>query len=248
MFNSLHLAWLPVLFICLCLVRPGTARAQNDPEPVQPIHILAFGDSLTAGYGLASEHSFAARLEQQLQERGHDVRVTNAGVSGDTTAGGLARLDWSLEDRPALVVLELGANDGLRGLPTDRMRANLEAMIEKCIAAGARVLLCGMRAPANYGPLYRYSFDQVYPDLAEKYDLALYPFFLEGVVTDPGLVLDDGLHPNERGVNEIVRRILPLVEQELGFTLPPSSPSVPASQVPEAPGPDGPPESRSGHP
>lgn len=211
----MHLVWLPILFACLCTVCPGPARAGGDPGPASPKHVLAFGDSLTAGYGLAAEDSFAARLEQALLKQGYAVRVTNAGVSGDTTGGGLARLDWSLEDRPDLVILELGANDGMRGLPTDGMRANLEAMIEKCLAAGARVILCGMRAPANYGPLYRYSFDQVYPDLAEKYDIPLYPFFLEGVLTDPALVLDDGLHPNEQGVAEIVRRILPLVMEEL---------------------------------
>ena len=113
------------------------------------------------------------------------------------------------------------------------MRSNLEAMIEQCLATGARVLLCGMRAPANYGPLYRYSFDQVYPDLAEKYGIALYPFFLEGVVTDPGLVLDDGLHPNEQGVAEIVKRILPLVEEELALTPRLSSPLSPAIPAPE---------------
>jgi len=215
MINSLHLVWLPILFTCLYTLCPGPALAGGDPEPASAKHVLAFGDSLTAGYGLAAGDSFASRLEQALVEQGHAVRVTNAGVSGDTTGGGLARLDWSLEDRPDLVILELGANDGMRGLPTDRMRANLEAMIEKCLAAGARVILCGMRAPANYGPLYRYSFDQVYPDLAEKYGIPLYPFFLEGVLTDPALVLDDGLHPNEQGVAEIVRRILPLVMEEL---------------------------------
>ncbi len=211
----MHLVWLPILVFCLCTICPGPAPAGGDPGPAPPKHVLAFGDSLTAGYGLAAEDSFAARLEQALLENGHEVRVTNAGVSGDTTEGGLVRMDWSLEDRPDLVILELGANDGMRGLPTDRMRSNLEAMIEKCLAVGARVILCGMRAPANYGPLYRYSFDQVYPDIAKKYGIPLYPFFLEGVLTDPALVLDDGLHPNEQGVAEIVRRILPLVMEEL---------------------------------
>ncbi|WP_459825202.1 arylesterase [Desulfomicrobium salsuginis] len=179
------------------------------------MHILAFGDSLTAGYGLPADQSFAAQLERRLRDMGRDVRVTNAGVSGDTTAGGLARLAWSLEDKPHLVVLELGANDGLRGLDPVRMRDNLDAMIRQCLEAGARVILAGMRAPVNWGLEYRKQFDDVFPELADEHDLALYPFFLEGVVRDPSLVLDDGLHPNAAGVARIVDGILPLVTQEL---------------------------------
>ncbi|WP_043776174.1 arylesterase [Desulfomicrobium escambiense] len=179
------------------------------------MHILAFGDSLTAGYGLPADQSFAAQLERRLRDMGRDVRVTNAGVSGDTTAGGLARLAWSLEDKPHLVVLELGANDGLRGLDPVRMRDNLDAMIRQCQEAGARIILAGMRAPVNWGLEYRKQFDDVFPELAEEHDLPLYPFFLEGVVRDPSLVLDDGLHPNAAGVARIVDGILPLVTQEL---------------------------------
>ena len=179
------------------------------------MHILAFGDSLTAGYGLPADQSFAAQLERRLRDMGRDVRVTNAGVSGDTTAGGLARLAWSLEDKPHLVVLELGANDGLRGLDPVRMRDNLDAMIRQCLEAGARVILAGMRAPVNWGLEYRNKFDDVFPELADEHDLALYPFFLEGVVRDPSLVLDDGLHPNAAGVARIVEGILPLVLEEL---------------------------------
>jgi acyl-CoA thioesterase-1 len=179
------------------------------------MHILAFGDSLTAGYGLPADQSFAAQLERRLRDMGRDVRVTNAGVSGDTTAGGLARLAWSLEDKPHLVVLELGANDGLRGLDPVRMRDNLDAMIRQCLEAGARVILAGMRAPVNWGLEYRNRFDDVFPELADEHDLTLYPFFLEGVVRDPSLVLDDGLHPNAAGVSRIVDGILPLVLEEL---------------------------------
>jgi acyl-CoA thioesterase-1 len=179
------------------------------------MHILAFGDSLTAGYGLPADQSFAAQLERRLRDMGRDVRVTNAGVSGDTTAGGLARLAWSLEDKPHLVVLELGANDGLRGLDPVRMRDNLDAMIRQCLEAGARVILAGMRAPVNWGLAYRKQFDDVFPELADEHDLPLYPFFLEGVVRDPSLVLDDGLHPNAAGVARIVDGILPLVLDEL---------------------------------
>ncbi len=191
----------------ICLAQPAMGEST--------VHILAFGDSLTAGYGLAPSDSFAARLEQRLREKGRAVRVTNAGVSGDTTGGGLARLPWSLEDKPDLVILELGANDGLRGLDPERMRANLEAMIELCRKADTRVILAGMRAPVNWGLPYKKHFDAVFPDLASKYDLPLYPFFLEGVVADNALVLDDGLHPNARGVERIVDGIVPLIEAEL---------------------------------
>lgn len=179
------------------------------------MHILAFGDSLTAGFGLAPAESFAAQLEQRLRRDGRLVRVTNAGVSGDTSSGGLARLDWSLEDRPALVILELGANDGLRGLDPERMRTNLDSMITRCRAAGARVILAGMRAPVNWGEEYRARFNSVFPELATQHDLPLYPFFLDGVITDRQLVLDDGLHPNAQGVARIVEGILPLVATEL---------------------------------
>ena len=179
------------------------------------MQILAFGDSLTAGYGLPQSESFAAQLEERLRSEGRTVRVTNAGVSGDTTGGGLARLAWSLEEKPNLVILELGANDGLRGLDPERMRANLAAMIEQCQQAGARVLLAGMRAPVNWGEAYRTKFNAVFPELATQYGLTLYPFFLDGVITDRGLVLDDGLHPNADGVARIVEGILPFVLKEL---------------------------------
>lgn len=189
--------------------------------PVQPVwaqsevHILAFGDSLTAGYGLDSSQSFAAQLETRLRDKGYAVRVTNAGVSGDTTGDGLARIDWSLEDRPDLVILELGANDGLRGLKPEPMRKNLEAIITKIQAVKAKIILAGMRAPTNWGPLYRRAFERTFPELAKKYKLSLYPFFLEGVIADQGLLLNDGLHPNAQGVAKIVEGILPLVEKEL---------------------------------
>lgn len=178
-------------------------------------HILAFGDSLTAGYGLAPSESFAAQLEKSLRDSGRMVRVTNAGLSGDTTGGGLARLDWSLQDRPHLVILELGANDGLRGLDPKRMQANLAAMITKIQAAGARVILAGMRSPVNWGQAYQQEFDAAFPALAHQFNLPLYPFFLEGVITDPSLLLNDGLHPNALGVARIVEGILPLVMAEL---------------------------------
>ena len=199
-------AWATAL-ILICPVRPANADST--------VHILAFGDSLTAGYNLPASQSFAAQLEKRLIDEGRLVRVTNAGLSGDTTSGGLARLAWSLQDKPDLVVLELGANDGLRGLDPANMQANLDTMIEQCRQAGARVILAGMRAPVNWGEAYRRQFQKVFSELAEKHDLTLYPFFLEGVIGNQNLVLDDGLHPNALGVARIVDGILPLVLEEL---------------------------------
>ena len=193
--------------ILLCPVR-GTCA---EPE----IHILAFGDSLTAGYNLPPSKSFAAQLEQRVLSQGRKVRVTNAGLSGDTTSGGRTRLAWSLQDKPDLIILELGANDGLRGLDPASMRENLEAMIQECLETGARVILAGMRAPVNWGEAYRKEFEKVFPELAQKYGLPLYPFFLEGVITNPALLLEDGLHPNAGGVERIVDGILPLVLDEV---------------------------------
>lgn len=193
--------------ILLCPVR-GTCA---EPE----IHILAFGDSLTAGYNLPPSKSFAAQLEERVLSQGRKVRVTNAGLSGDTTSGGRTRLAWSLQDKPDLIILELGANDGLRGLDPASMRENLEAMIQECLNTGARVILAGMRAPVNWGEAYRKEFEKVFPELAQKHGLPLYPFFLEGVITNPALLLEDGLHPNANGVERIVDGILPLVLDEV---------------------------------
>lgn len=193
--------------ILLCPVR-GTCA---EPE----IHILAFGDSLTAGYNLPPSKSFAAQLEERVLSQGRKVRVTNAGLSGDTTSGGRTRLAWSLQDKPDLIILELGANDGLRGLDPTSMRENLEAMIQECLNTGARVILAGMRAPVNWGEAYRKEFEKVFPELAQKHGLPLYPFFLEGVITNPALLLEDGLHPNANGVERIVDGILPLVLDEV---------------------------------
>jgi len=200
------ITWAAAL-ILLCPVRGACAG----PE----IHILAFGDSLTAGYNLPPSKSFAAKLEERVLSQGRKVRVTNAGLSGDTTSGGRTRLAWSLQDKPDLIILELGANDGLRGLDPTSMRENLEAMIQECLNTGARVILAGMRAPVNWGVAYRKEFEKVFPELAEKYGLPLYPFFLEGVITNPALLLEDGLHPNANGVERIVDGILPLVLDEV---------------------------------
>jgi len=176
-----------------------------------PIRLMALGDSLTAGYGLADAEAFPARLQQALAERGYDVTVLNAGVSGDTTAGGLARLDWALADDPDLALVELGANDGLRGIDPAATRENLAGILEQLVARGVPTLLTGMYAPPNLGREYGEAFDAIYPDLAQTYGVPLYPFFLEGVATDPALNQDDGIHPNAEGVDVIVERIAPYV-------------------------------------
>ncbi|HXO89609.1 MAG TPA: arylesterase [Stellaceae bacterium] len=173
--------------------------------------ILDFGDSLTAGYGLAPEQAFPPRLQAALQRRGIETRVVNAGVSGDTTAGGLARLDWALADKPDLVILALGANDALRGIDPAAVRNNLDKMLRRIKTTGAKVLLVGMLAPPNWGEEYKTEFDRIFPDLARTNGVPLYPFFLEGVAMKPELNQPDGLHPNERGVAVLVDRIAPVV-------------------------------------
>jgi acyl-CoA thioesterase-1 len=200
------ITWAAAL-ILICPARGACAGTET--------HILAFGDSLTAGYNLPPSESFAAQLEQRLRDQGRKVRVTNAGLSGDTSSGGRTRLGWSLQDSPELVILELGANDGLRGLDPAVMRENLEAMITESQQTGARIILAGMRAPVNWGEAYRQEFERVFPELAEKHDLPLYPFFLDGVIGNRALLLDDGLHPNAEGVRRIVDGILPLVLEQL---------------------------------
>ena len=178
-----------------------------------PIRLLALGDSLTAGYGLPAGQGFVPRLEAALRQRGHDVRVLDAGVSGDTTAGGRARLDWALAERPHAAIVELGGNDGLRGLPPRDSRANLAAILDKLAARKIPVLLAGMVAPPNLGTEYGREFLATFADLArERPEVVFYPFFLEGIAADPALNQPDGIHPNVRGVEEVVRRILPAVE------------------------------------
>jgi acyl-CoA thioesterase-1 len=178
--------------------------------------VLDFGDSLTAGLGLPAKEAFPARLEAWLHLRGVEARVVNAGVSGDTTADGLARLDWALAEKPDLVILALGANDALRGIDPSTVRENLDKMIGKIEASGAKVLLLGMLAPPNWGTEYKQAFDQIFPELAQTHHLPLYPFFLEGVAMKPEFNQPDGLHPNEQGVTVLVDRIAPLVASLLG--------------------------------
>ena len=181
-----------------------------------PTKIVAFGDSLTAGYGLEPSEAFPVRLAARLQKDGYAVTIENAGVSGDTTSGGLARLDWAIGGRPDLVLLELGANDALRGIDPKLTRANLDAMLVKLAREHIKVLLIGMKAPRNWGPDYDEAFDAIYPALAEKYGVPLYPFFLDGVALDAKLNQGDGLHPNAAGVAVIVAKIAPVVERLIG--------------------------------
>ncbi len=180
-----------------------------------PVTILAFGDSLFAGYGLGASDSIVAKLEQRLKADGRDVRMINASVSGDTTADGLARLDWSLADKPDLVLLELGANDALRGLDPAIARRNLDAILSTLQAAHIPAVIFGMMAPRNLGPAYAAQFEPIYPDLAQKYQAPLYPFILDGVAMDASLNQADGIHPNPQGVAIIVTKIAPIVESAL---------------------------------
>jgi len=192
--------------IVTALAAVGQARAQA------PKRLKVLGDSLTAGFGLPKADAFPARLEEALRGRGLGVEVIDAGVSGDTTAGGLARLEWSLAANPHAVVIELGANDGLRGLDPRQTEANLEAIITRVKARGIPVLLTGMYAPPNLGRDYGDAFNAVFPRLAARHGVAFYPFFLDGVAADPALNQADGIHPNARGVQVIVSRILAAVE------------------------------------
>lgn len=177
---------------------------------------MVLGDSLTAGYGLPAADAFPVRLQAALKKGGIDAKVINAGVSGDTTAGGLARIAWALADKPTHVVVELGANDALRGIDPKTTRRNLDAVVAKFRAAGVRVMLAGMYAPPNWGKEYESDFRSIYPDLAKKYAIGLYPFFLDGVAARRELNQEDGIHPNEKGVAVIVERILPSVRRLLG--------------------------------
>ncbi len=189
----------------------GPALAQAG----RPVRLVALGDSLTAGYGLPAEAAFPAVLERALKQRGRQVEVVNAGVSGDTASGGLDRLDWSVPDGTDGVILELGANDMLRGVDPAVTRRALETIIQRLQARGIPVMLAGMLASRNLGPDYVNRFDAIYRDLAQKYGLVLYPFFLNGVAGQRDLNLPDGVHPTAQGVQRIVQGILPTVESFL---------------------------------
>ena len=196
----------PVLAIMVALA------ANVAPAAAEPYRIVGFGDSLMAGYELGAGEGFPARLEAALKARGHDVTVADAGVSGDTSSGGLSRLDWSVPDGTDLVILELGANDMLRGIAPELTESNLDRMISRLKDRGIAVLLAGMLAPPNMGPDYGDRFNGIYRRMAEKHGVALYPFFLDGVVTKANLQLEDGMHPNSEGVDVMVATMLPATE------------------------------------
>ena len=203
-------------YLVLLVLVFSDAQALHASVAAEPeLRLLVLGDSLSAGYGLQPAEAFPAQLEQALRAAGYAVRVINAGVSGDTSAGGLSRLEWALTDRPHMVLVELGGNDALRGLPPEETYANLDAILARLQQSVPGVILAGMHAPRNLGSDYTMAFDAVYPRLAGEHDVAFYPFFLDGVALDPAMNLPDGIHPNPAGVREIVRRILPLVRTEL---------------------------------
>jgi acyl-CoA thioesterase I len=193
-----------VLLVLIMMIHPVSAGTKR---------ILALGDSLTAGYGLAADEVFPVKLEAALQAKGLDVVVINAGVSGDTLAQGEARLDWALGEPVDGVIVELGANDALRGLDPEQAEAALVKILEKLKAKNLPVLVAGMRAPPNMGPDYQKNFDPMFQRHAEAFGALYYPFFLEGVAADANLNQADGIHPNPQGVDIIVGKMLPLVEQ-----------------------------------
>jgi acyl-CoA thioesterase-1 len=180
-----------------------------------PVRIVVLGDSLAAGLGIKPEQSFPSRLEAALKAQGRNVAIANQGVSGDTTAGGLARVDWLLGDKPDIVLIELGANDALRGTDPAVPERNLAATIEKLKAAGVTVWLAGMMAPRNFGADYVAKFDGLYQRLSDKYQVPLYPFILDGVAQDPALNQPDGLHPNVKGAQIIADKLLPFAAKNL---------------------------------
>lgn len=189
---------------------PGAAAQASEP-----IRLVALGDSLTAGYGLGPQDGFVPQLQAALAARGHNVTISNAGVSGDTSSGGLARLDWAVAPDTQAVIVELGANDMLRGIAPKVTRRNLETIVKTLSDRGIPVLLAGMLAAPNLGPAYAAAFDPIYGELAEKYNAVHYPFFLDGVAAERHLNLADGIHPNAAGIAVIVKRITPAVEKLL---------------------------------
>jgi acyl-CoA thioesterase-1 len=204
---------------CRLLLAAGWAAAMLGLAPPaaaaagEPVTILAFGDSLISGFGLAEADGIPAQLQRRLADDGIAAEVVNGGVAGDTSAGGLARLDWTLGEGTRIVVLEFGANDGLRGLDPAATEANLDAMLTELRSRKIAVLLSGMRAPRNLGPDYATAFDAIYPRLAAKHGVTLDPFFLAGVALDPDLNQPDGFHPNAAGAAVIARRLAPVLER-----------------------------------
>ena len=206
-----------ILVLAMILMTAATASAQAPATgQTKPLKMVVLGDSLSAGLGLPASAAFPARLQKALELNGIKVDMTNAGVSGDTSSGGRDRLDWSVPEGTEAVIVELGANDALRGIDPKVTRAALTDILTRLKARGVAVLLCGMYAPPNYGSDYAARFNAIYPDLAKSFGVPLYPFFLEGVAADTRLNQADGLHPTAEGVDVIVKNILPAVQAFLG--------------------------------
>jgi len=204
----MHIAVLMLAF--MTITNPAWADA------TKPVRLVVLGDSLSAGLGLPAQAAFPQKLQKSLQAKGIAVDITNAGVSGDTSSGGRDRLDWSVPDGTDGVIVELGANDALRGVDPDLTRAALTDIVQRLKARKIAVMLCGMLAPPNYGADYAARFNSIYPDLAKKFDVPLYPFFLDGVAADAKLNQADGIHPTAEGVDIIVANIMPTAEAFLG--------------------------------
>ena len=208
--NSRIAAFLALVLCLAAELSVPTAHAQTEP-----VKLAILGDSLAAGYGLAPAQAFPTRLQAALKDKGRNVTVINHGVSGDTTMGGLERIDWMMADKPDIVMVELGGNDMLRALDPAATEKNLDTIIGKLKETGTTVWLVGMLAPRNFGPEYVKAFDGIFKKLADKHGVPLYPFFLDGVAQDPALNQPDGIHPNAKGVDVIVERIMPFVTRNL---------------------------------
>jgi acyl-CoA thioesterase-1 len=211
-----HIGVLIVIFMTAAPVLAQSGGQDLAAAPANPVKMVVLGDSLSAGFGLPAAAAFPAKLQKSLADKGMKVDMINAGVSGDTSSGGRDRLDWSIPDGTQAVILELGANDALRGIDPAVTRAALSDILTRLKARKIAVLMCGMLAPPNYGSDYAARFNAIYPELSKSFDVPLYPFFLEGVAADAKLNQADGMHPTAEGIDVIVRNILPTVEAFLG--------------------------------
>lgn len=206
-------AVLVLIFVHLAVI--GGLAAPRSAFASESVKITMLGDSLTAGYGLSGSEAFPSKLEAALRAAGHSVSITNAGVSGDTTTQALARLDWALSDNPDAVFVQLGGNDALRGQDPALARKNMKSIVEKLQAKNIKVMMFGMLAPPNMGEDYARDFNSIFPDVAKQYDVPLYPFFLDGAITNADLMQADAIHPNTKGVDVIVERAMPSVVEFL---------------------------------
>ena len=200
----------------ICFVAlPSLGLANQNAVSDRPLAVVGFGDSLMSGFELPVDDSFTAQLEKALHDKGINVSIANAGVAGETTTDGLSRLDWSVPDGTDMVILEFGANDALRGISPEISEQNLSAIIERLKQRNIQVILAGMLAPPNMGHDYEEKFNAIFPRLAKKYDVPLYPFFMEGVATERSLQLEDGMHPNAKGVARMVEGFMPVMEKTI---------------------------------